>query len=96
MTTTFRTHTGEVISGQRLIDAFNRVADETIELAKAIRLEDAYASHVSEEVKDKNMTDDFALAEQIRSGEITSFTTWQNVNYAITGECVGFLPSPKK
>ena len=88
----FRTHTGEIVTGERLTMAFNQVADEMIELAKAIRLEDAYASHVSEEVKDNSMLKSFALAERIRKGEITSFTTWQNLNYVLTNECVALLP----
>lgn len=63
-----------------------------IDLAKAIRLEDAYADHVSEDVKDKIMIADFEHAERVRNGDINNFTTWQNVNYVLTGECVALLP----
>jgi hypothetical protein len=92
MLQSFRTHTGKIVTGERLVAALNEVADEKIELSKAIRLEDAYADHVSEQVKDQIMIDGFAYAESIRKGEINDLTAWQNLNYALTGECVALLP----
>jgi hypothetical protein len=92
MITSFRTHTGDYISGQKLTDALNKVADDMISLESAIRVEDAYADHVSNDTKDKIMLDGFAHAERVRKGEVDNFTTWQNINYALTGESVPLLP----
>jgi hypothetical protein len=92
MELSFRTHTKEIITGERLVAALNQVADERIELYKRIRIEDAYADHVSEETKDQILAKDIQYAESIRRGEINDFTAWQNVNYALTNECVALLP----
>lgn len=60
---------------------------------KAIRLKDAYASHVTEGVKEKAMTDKIAQAERIRLGiEPMGFWLWQRLNTELTSECVAFLP----
>ena len=89
---TFRTHTGEIVTGDRLTAALNAVADDWAENARAIRREDRYASHVTEDRKDENLAQGLAYAEKIRRGEATGFTTWQRVNTALTGECVALLP----
>lgn len=92
MTVTFRTHTGEIVTGSRLTEALNKVANDAAQLARDIRAEDAYAPHVPEAAKDVYLKRDLEYAEKIRRGEATGFTIWQRVNQALTGECVGFLP----
>lgn len=91
MTDTFHTHTGELVTGQRLAAGLALVASDWADMARAIRQEDAYASHVTEADKDSYLADDLALAERIRNGEVKSFTIWQRVNAALTGECVALL-----
>ena len=92
MITSFRTHTGEIVTGSRLTEALNKVADDAAQLARDIRAEDAYASHVTDETKETALANGLEYAEKIRRGEATGFTIWQRVNQALTGECVGFLP----
>lgn len=87
----FRTHTGEIVTGDRLASALNTVADDWAALGHAIRKEDAYASHVTEKTKDDILLRDLAFAETIRRGEATSFTVWQRINTTLTGECVALL-----
>lgn len=89
--TTFRTHTGEIVTGQRLHDALNAVADDWATLGRAIRKEDRYADHVSEETKDAALAEMLARADAIRHGDLGSFTIWQRVNTKLTGECVALL-----
>ena len=89
---TFRTHTGEMVQGERLQEALNAVADDWAANAYAIRREDAYASHVSEARKDERLARGLEAADRIRQGEIQSFTIWQRVNEKLTGECVALLP----
>ncbi len=92
----FRTHKGEEISGERLTDALNKVADDWADNARKIRQEDEYASHVSEKEKDDTLLKDLEYAEEIRRGEKTNnFTIWQRVNQELTGESVPFLPAKK-
>ena len=88
----FTTHTGEVITGTELQRALNQVAWFYETNAKAVRLEDPYADHVTEAQKDQNLADRFAYAESIRKGEIGDLSAWQKVNTALTGECVALLP----
>lgn len=88
---TFRTHTGETVTGDRLQAALGRVADDWAALAHAIRKEDDYAPHVSEAAKDAALADGLAFAEKIRRGEATSLTVWQRINTALTGECIALL-----
>lgn len=87
----FRTHTGEVVTGERLASALNAVADWYAENARAIRREDAYASHVTEETKERSLTEGLAFAEQVRRGEVGGFSVWQRINTHLTGECVALL-----
>lgn len=91
MINTFRTHTGELVTGPRLAAALDSVANDWADMARAIRREDHYASHVTEADKDGYLADDLALAERIRNGEVKSFTIWQRVDTALTGECVALL-----
>ena len=88
----FITHTGEIISGERLQAAINNVADDWANLAYAIRKENAYAPHVTEKQKEDKLNRMLASAEEIRHGKIDSFTIWQRVNNYLTGECVALLP----
>jgi len=91
----FRTHTGEVLTpdNPRLVAACESVAQWYEDNARAVRGEDAYASHVTEAQKDKNMQDQFAWAESVRQREnLNNFSVWQRVNTELTGECVAFLP----
>lgn len=86
-----RTHTGEIITGERLVNARAKVADDWAALSHAIRKEDCYASHVTEAEKDDALIEGLARAEQIRRGENYSFTIWQRINTELTGECVALL-----
>lgn len=93
MNTTFRTHTGEIITGNRLTDALNQVADRKIESAKKIRLENLYAPHVTEKQKEDNMLRAIERAEQVRTGiNLNSLSIWQDINTVLTGECIALLP----
>lgn len=92
MTKPFRTHTGEIVEGERLAAALAIVANDWRELAYAIRRADKYAAHVTEETKDTNLSRDLECADRVQAGEVSSFTIWQRVNTALTGECVAFLP----
>jgi hypothetical protein len=89
---TFITHRKETVSGKRLFDALNEVAQDWVDMAKAIRKENLYASHVTEEIKNFNLLKDLEYAEDIRAGKnINNFTIWQRVNNVLTGEYIGFL-----
>lgn len=88
----FLTHTKEKVSGERLEQALLSVANDWRKLAHAIRKEDAYASHVTEEVKDQSLQKMLAEADRIEHGEISTFTIWQRINEKLTGECVALLP----
>lgn len=86
-----RTHYGEWIKGKRVQAARNKVAEDWAAMCRAIRREDAYASHVDEATKDKNLADGLAFAERIRTGEEAGFTIWQRINTELTGDCVALL-----
>lgn len=87
----FRTHTGEIVTGERLAAALSAVADDWAEMTRAIRREDHYASHVTKARKDEAFAEGLAFAEQIRKGETTGFTTWQRINAKLTGECIALF-----
>lgn len=89
---TFRTHTGETVNGERLTAALVSVANDWRKLAYAIRREDDYAAHVTEDVKIAALSRALERADRIEAGEIDNFGTWQRVNMALTGECVALLP----
>ena len=88
----FRTHTGEMVQGERLQEALHAVADDWESLGYTIRQKNAYASHVREATKINNLERFLSEADRIRQGEIQSFTIWQRVNEKLTGECVALLP----
>jgi len=90
----FRTHKDETITGETLKKAQQSVADWYRNNAYGIRAEDLYASHVTEETKEKRLQEQLAQAERIRSGtEPMGFWLWQRLNTEITGECIAFLPN---
>ncbi len=88
----FRTHTGEIVSGERLRAAINEVADWYADNARAIRREDLYASHVTEARKEESLARGLEFAEEVRRGEACGFSVWQRINTKLTGECIALLP----
>ncbi|MEM9358384.1 MAG: hypothetical protein AAGB04_19520 [Pseudomonadota bacterium] len=90
--TEFTTHTGEKVSGQRLTEALNKVADDIADLGRRMRQADDYASHVSESEKDKELAEDLQHAEDVRNGFVRSLSTAQQLNTELTGECIAMLP----
>ena len=89
----FRTHTGEIVTGERLQSALAKVANDWRDLARAIRKQDRYAPHVTDAVKEQAMLDMLARADEIEAGNVKSFTIWQRVDTELTGECVALLPA---
>lgn len=71
--------------------ACKRVANDWRELAHAIRKNDDYASHVTEETKEKALNKMLTDADRIENGHVDNFTIAQRVHYAMTGECVALL-----
>ena len=93
METIFRTHTGETVTGITLSNALNQVADDMVQNAKNIRIDNHYADHVTEEQKEECYLRSIEYAEQIRIGNrLNNFTIWQRINQVLTGECVALLP----
>lgn len=65
--------------------------------AKAIREEDAYASHVTEKQKDDNLRASLVYAREIRQGlHDNCFTVAQRIHYELTGISVPFLPPTRQ
>lgn len=61
--------------------------------ALGIREEDLYASHVTEEQKDDNLTKSLRYAKEVRKGEhLSNLTVAQRIRYYETGECLPILP----
>lgn len=89
---TFQTHTRETISGDRLQMALNKAANDWEKLGHDIYKENAYADHVTEDIKLKELQKHIDTAKAIRNGEVRTFTIWQRVNTELTGECVALLP----
>jgi len=88
----FITSEGQQKTQEELNAAFKIVAQEERELAKAIRKEDNYASHVTKEAKDLNLKEDLKKADEIESGNHElHFWLWQKVNKVFTGENVALL-----
>lgn len=88
----FITHNKEVIRGERLKDALNKVADDWAKLGHDIRKENDYGDHVTELDKDRQLYAMLKHAEEIRNGDFSGFTVWQRVNEELTGECIEMLP----
>jgi len=76
----------------KYMDACKQVAKDWRKLAYDIRKQDAYASHVSEEIKEANLQKDLKNADYIEAGNVDNFTIWQRVNKILTGESVALLP----
>ena len=93
METIFRTHTGKIVTGVTLSNALNQVANDMIQNANNIRIENHYADHVTEEQKEEYFLRRIEYAEEIRIGiGLNNFTIWQRINQVLTGECVALLP----
>ena len=91
----FITHNREEVSGKRLSDAINKVADDMVISANKKRQE-PYASHITEKQKDETLAKDLDYAEQVRKGEnLDNFTIWQRINYELTGESVPLFSDKK-
>lgn len=74
---------------QRLINALNQVADDWLFMSLKIRLNDKYAPHVTEQVKNERLLSSIEDSRKIRNGVSSgNFTIWQRVNTVLTGECV--------
>ena len=90
----FSTHLGELVTGSRLQEAVNAVADDMVRSAYAIYKENAYASHVTDERKDNLLQKSLQSADEVRSGKSKGgFWLWQRIDTFLTGECVAFLPA---
>jgi hypothetical protein len=69
------------------------VADWFAENARAIRVSDAYAAHVTEARKDQILAESLANSESIRRGEKDhNLTVQQRILLHLTGECHPLLP----
>jgi hypothetical protein len=73
-------------------EALTLVAADWRQLARDIRVEDAYASHVTVEQKEQNLADMLETADRIEAGTEHGFWLEQRVHQKITGECVALLP----
>ena len=79
------------VDHDKFMAACTKVADHWIENAHAVRVCDDWGSHVSEQEKDEILIRDIAHSEEVRRGEIKTFTDWQLVNYELTGNCIALL-----
>ena len=85
-------HTGKILTETELRNALEMVADGIRRNAVLIR-KGEYASHVTEEEKDKIMAENLTYADEVEKGlHNRNFTIWQKVDYLLTGESVPFLP----
>ena len=90
----FVTHTGEIVTGDKLQAACDAVASWYDNQAVKVRDENAFASHVTQAAKDDYINRFYTqTAQAIRNREnLHHFYAWQRINTELTGECVGFLP----
>lgn len=88
----FKTHAGEIVSGSRLQAALDTVANWYCDNAYAIREQDEYASHVTEETKEQRLREGLLKAERIRTGDIDNLSIRQRIDTVLTGKCVALLP----
>ena len=94
---TFKTHKGEVVSGAKLKKAINEVCDDCIARSHAIRKDDAYASHITTEEKNKILADNVSRFEGIRSQALSGelrYLPWflRDLDCKLTGESLPILP----
>jgi len=87
----FTTHTGEVVTGTRLTVALDKVVTDWENLAKRIRIEDKYASHVTDAQKEQYMAKMIESSHEIRAGKDLSLTILQRLNTVLTGVCVPLI-----
>ncbi len=89
----FQTHTGEIVTGDRLQAACEAVALWYEENARACLTSDDYPPHVTQQTKEDLARQRYEWAESVRKRDnLTNFSVWQRVNARLTGECVAFLP----
>lgn len=88
----FITHTGERVTGVRLVEARKQVTNDLVELAYTIFNEDAYAPHVTKQQKQDILLDDIKRAKTILNGTVSSLAVIQRINTVLTGECIALLP----
>jgi len=94
MTKLFRTSDGAMLNtnDNKLQAAREEVAAWFKENAEAVRKEDFYAKHVTEEEKETYLKKGIAHAEGIAKGmHDNNFTVWQRINTVLTGNCVALL-----
>jgi hypothetical protein len=86
-------HTGKILTETELAEALKKVANDLRENAYAIHSENAYASHVTQEEKERYLQERLGYANEVEKGlHNRNFTIWQRVDTMLTGECVAFLP----
>jgi len=88
----FTTHKGEIVTGERLTEALEKVGDAWEANARAIFKEDAYAPHVTLDRRQEYLTEGLLTAQRIREGKETGLTVLQRLNTQLTGECIALLP----
>lgn len=90
--TSFKTHTGEIVTGKRLESAIRAVAADWRNLAYNIRESECYASHVTEKEKDEILKNHLKCADDLEQGIcVPSFTFSQMINEKLTSHCVALL-----
>ena len=86
-------HTGKILTETELAEALKKVANDLRENAYAIHSENAYASHVTQEDKERYLQERLVYANEVEKGlHNSNFTIWQRVDTLLTGECIAFLP----
>lgn len=77
--------------------AVRAASDELRVQAWRIRAEDAYAAHVTEEEKDRQLGERLRYAEEVRAGRHhDNLSVAQKIYWFETGESVAILPSYDK
>lgn len=89
----FQDSNGKQYTKSQMKEVNKQVADDWRQLAKDIRKEDKYASHVTEETKDETLNNRLKEADRIERGDYDNMELWivQRVNEKLTGENVGIL-----
>jgi hypothetical protein len=84
---------GKILTKDDLNKALKQVSKDIIENAIAVRKEDLYADHITEDQKDKYLKDCIEYAKEVLEGKHNSnFTIWQRVNYIFTWDSIALLP----
>ena len=82
---------GVIHKCENMQEVLSKVANDWEQLGYDIKKQNLYASHVTEETKQKDLQKHIDTANEIRNGVINSFTIWQRVNTELTGNCVALL-----